>query len=134
MTWLSLLNFFAAPLRRPGVGRASSRFAVSSLQDNLQSIRNSVSVPQITHLPQSQSPNVVAKENLYQKTTLLSALKDWRRRTADELQQPIYTILSNNLLETIATYKPTKIEQLGLLAGFGNFKLKKYGKKILDVV
>ncbi|RYH28625.1 hypothetical protein EON65_11495 [archaeon] len=134
MIWLSVFKFFAAPLRHPGSVRRSSRFAVSSLQDNLQSMRHSASVPSATTLPPIQQQNTVAKENLYKKATLLSELKDWRRRTADELQQPIYTILSNNLLETIATYKPTKLEQLSLLAGFGDFKLKKYGKKVLDVV
>lgn len=135
MIWLSVLKFFVTPLRRPGGAKASSQFAVSSLQDNLQSIRNSVAVPSTTtSLPPIQRQNAVAKENLYQKTTLLGELKDWRRRTADELQQPIFTILPNNLLETIAKYKPTKLEQLSLLAGFGNFKLKKYGKKILDVL
>eukprot|EP00981_Chlorochromonas_danica_P000606 scaffold139_cov260-Ochromonas_danica.AAC.3 len=65
---------------------------------------------------------------------LLTELKDWRRRAADELQRPLYQILSNHLLETIATKRPSSMEHLSLLPGIGTFKLNRYGKSILEIV
>lgn len=65
---------------------------------------------------------------------LLQELQDWRRRTADELQRPIYMIASNQLLETIAKRKPKDLEHLSLLSGFGKFKVQKYGPMIVDIV
>jgi len=65
---------------------------------------------------------------------LLQELKDWRRRTADELQQPIYRIMNNQLLENISKHRPIDAIQLSLLPGIGPFKLAKYGPKIVELV
>jgi hypothetical protein len=61
-------------------------------------------------------------------------LKDWRKRTADELQKPVYQVVNNQLLENIVRYKPMSTEQLSLMSGVGRFTLNRYGKKILDIV
>ncbi len=66
--------------------------------------------------------------------TLLKELKDWRRRTADELQQPVYRIMNNQLLENIATQKPNDAIQLSMLPGIGPFKLNKFGPMIVEIV
>lgn len=65
---------------------------------------------------------------------LLSALKDWRKRTADELQRPIYRILPNQVLEDVARLKPRTVEQLGTMGGVGPYTLRQYGKRVIDVV
>lgn len=62
------------------------------------------------------------------------ALKDWRKKTADELQRPIYRIMSNQLLEDVARLKPRTTEQLSSLSGVGPYALRQYGKRILAVV
>lgn len=66
--------------------------------------------------------------------SLLSALKDWRKRTADELQRPIYRILPNQVLEDVARLKPRTVEQLGTMGGVGPYTLRQYGKRVIDVV
>lgn len=65
---------------------------------------------------------------------LLKALKDWRKRTADELQRPIFRIMSNQLLEDIARLKPRTVDHLSVMNGVGPFTLRQYGRKVLDIV
>lgn len=64
----------------------------------------------------------------------MKELKDWRRRTADELQQPVYRIMNNQLLENISTQKPYDAIQLSMLPGIGPFKLNKFGPMIVEIV
>ena len=66
--------------------------------------------------------------------SLSRELRDWRRRTADELQRPIYRILSNDVIDSIVSLKPRNRDQLSLLSGIGPAKLKQYGQKILTIV
>lgn len=69
-----------------------------------------------------------------QGDNLLRALKDWRKRTADELQRPIYRVMSNQLLEDIARLKPRTVDNLAALNGVGPFTLRQYGKKVIALV
>jgi chromosomal replication initiation ATPase DnaA len=66
--------------------------------------------------------------NLYQD------LKDWRKRTADELQKPLFQVMNNKLIETITVQKPSTLEQLSVLSGVGPKTLQKYGRIVLDMV
>lgn len=65
---------------------------------------------------------------------LLRALKDWRKRIADELQRPIYQVMSNQLLEDIARFRPRTVDQLSALNGVGPFTRRQYGKRVIGVV
>jgi ribonuclease D len=65
---------------------------------------------------------------------LMEDLKDWRKRTADELQRPIYKVLTNQLLEDIVRMKPRTVQQLSFMNGVGPFKLRQYGKKIINII
>lgn len=67
-------------------------------------------------------------------STLFQDLKDWRKRTAEELQQPLFQILSNNAIEAIAVQRPTDLFNLAGISGIGPKKLKKYGRPILNFV
>jgi hypothetical protein len=67
-------------------------------------------------------------------TTLFQDLKDWRKRTAEELQQPVFQILNNKLIEAIAVQRPANLVGLAELSGIGPKKLKKYGRTILNLV
>jgi ribonuclease D len=68
------------------------------------------------------------KANLYQE------LSFWRKRTADELQKPLYKILPNKVLESITISKPSNISQLNMVPGMGPVKLKQFGNQILKIV
>jgi hypothetical protein len=65
---------------------------------------------------------------------LQDALRSWRKRTADEMQQPIYRVMNNQLLQSVAVSKPRSKEQLALLHGVGRYTLNRYGNMILDIV
>jgi ATP-dependent DNA helicase PIF1 len=67
-------------------------------------------------------------------TTLFQDLKDWRKRTAEELQKPIFLILSNSLIEEVAIKRPKDLAELSELSGIGPKKLLKYGRTILNLV
>lgn len=84
-----------------------------------------LSSQEITRSPPSNNNNYVP---------LLLALKDWRKRTADELQRPIFRIMTNQVLEDVARLKPRTVEQLGTMGGIGPYTLRQYGKRVIDVV
>lgn len=108
--------------------RRDSTFSSSSptfITDKLPQVQSNKEIPKFAE----QLPS---KQQL--EDQLLRDLIDWRRRTADELQRPIYMIASNQLLETIAKRKPKDLEHLSLLSGFGKFKVQKYGSMIIEIV
>jgi ATP-dependent DNA helicase RecQ len=66
--------------------------------------------------------------------SLFEALRAWRRRTADELGVPLYVVLHDSTLKSIAARKPVTLAELSEIAGIGARKLETYGPIILDVV
>mmetsp|Transcript_16852 Transcript_16852/g.37415 ORF Transcript_16852/g.37415 Transcript_16852/m.37415 type:complete len:625 (+) Transcript_16852:202-2076(+) len=68
------------------------------------------------------------------QTNLYQELKSWRKRTADELQKPLYQIMNNKLLEDITIRRPNNLDQLSVLSGVGPKTLTKFGRNILDIV
>lgn len=67
-------------------------------------------------------------------TNLQKALWLWRRRLAEQLGQPPYVVMTNELMLNIACARPQTLEELGLLAGMGSQRLQHYGAAILDIV
>ncbi len=68
------------------------------------------------------------------KTMLNQELKDWRKKTADEIMKPIYMVLSNKVMDVVSVRKPASMRELGEIAGFGPVKLKTYGPSIVQIV
>ncbi len=61
-------------------------------------------------------------------------LKNWRDKTCNEQDLPIYLVANNNSLKEIATYLPRTTQHLQLISGFGKAKAEKYGGEILEIV
>ncbi|MGB4770856.1 MAG: helix-turn-helix domain-containing protein [Chitinophagaceae bacterium] len=61
-------------------------------------------------------------------------LKNWRDKTCNEQDLPIYLVANNNSLKEIATYLPKYVQDLQLISGFGKAKSEKYGAEILEMV
>jgi uncharacterized protein YpbB len=61
-------------------------------------------------------------------------LKNWRDKTCNEQNLPIYLVANNNSLKEIASYLPQTTQHLQLLSGFGKAKAEKYGGEILEMV
>lgn len=67
-------------------------------------------------------------------TSLQKALWNWRRRTAEQMGQPPYVIMSNELMLRIAETRPRDEASLAALPGMGAQRLENYGPTILDLV
>lgn len=65
---------------------------------------------------------------------LFSALKAWRKQTAQEASVPAYTVFPDVTLRQIALDRPTSRQQLAQVKGVGGVKLGRYGQQVLDIV
>jgi DNA helicase II / ATP-dependent DNA helicase PcrA len=65
---------------------------------------------------------------------LLLQLKDWRLRTAKEMNVPAYVVFTDNTLVAIAELLPTDDAALVAIPGIGARKLEQFGPDVLDLV
>ena len=65
---------------------------------------------------------------------LLSRLKNSRRDIAELENVPAYIIVSDATLLEMATYLPQSLDELRLISGFGDVKLARYGRELLQPV
>lgn len=65
---------------------------------------------------------------------LFEALRQLRKKLADQLAIPAYIVLSDKTLHLLALKKPGNIEAFGEISGIGEFKKEKYGKDFLAVI
>ena len=66
--------------------------------------------------------------------TLISMLKDLRKKTAKEKNLPPYVLFQDPSLKEMATTYPTTKEELAHIAGVGMGKVQKFGKPFLDLI
>lgn len=69
-----------------------------------------------------------------ENAALFEALRELRKRLADEEALPAYIVLSDKVLHLLSTSRPTTIEQFGNISGIGEYKKKKYGKDFVDLI
>ena len=67
-------------------------------------------------------------------TALQKALWLWRRRLAEDLGQPPYIVMSNELMLQIAEMRPSSLEALATLPGMGAQRMEHYGPTIIDLI
>lgn len=65
---------------------------------------------------------------------LFEALRQLRKKLADQLAIPAYIVLSDKTLHLLALKKPDDMEAFGEISGIGEFKKEKYGKDFLAVI
>ncbi len=65
---------------------------------------------------------------------LFEALRQLRKRCADEEGFPPYIVFSDKVLHALATQKPTTLEAFGYIPGIGDHKRQKYGTRFLAVI
>lgn len=61
-------------------------------------------------------------------------LKEWRTNKAEKLQQKNYMICHNSELIDLAMYKPSTLDELQQIKGFGPQKAEKFGDDILAIL
>lgn len=84
--------------------------------------------------PTLEEPAQAPGEDAVHYTALQKALWLWRRRVAEQLGQPPYVVMRNELLLQIAETRPQTLEELAALPGMGAQRLQHYGETILDLV
>ena len=65
---------------------------------------------------------------------LFEELRALRKQLADAQGFPAYIVLSDKVLHSLATLKPTTIEAFGMISGIGEFKKNKYGEEFIKVI
>ena len=65
---------------------------------------------------------------------LFEALRELRKRLADEEALPAYIVLSDKVLHLLSTSRPTTIEEFGNISGIGEYKKKIYGKEFVNLI
>ena len=65
---------------------------------------------------------------------LFEALRELRKRLADEEALQAYIVLSDIVLHLLSTSRPTTIEEFGNISGIGEYKKKKYGKEFVNLI
>jgi len=65
---------------------------------------------------------------------MFDTLKQWRVIKAKELRLPSFMIFNNAELVTVSKIKPQHVADLSLIKGFGEQKITKFGKELLDII
>ena len=65
---------------------------------------------------------------------LFEALRGLRTQCANEEGFPPYIIFSDKVLHSLATIKPTTLEQFGFISGIGEHKKQKYGTRFVALI
>ncbi|MCK4413816.1 MAG: HRDC domain-containing protein [Candidatus Eisenbacteria sp.] len=65
---------------------------------------------------------------------LFQTLREWRAKEADARGIPAFLILTNWQFAEICRARPTTLAALGAIDGIGPSRLKKYGRKVLEIV
>jgi ATP-dependent DNA helicase RecQ len=65
---------------------------------------------------------------------LFEALRELRRRLAEERQVPPYIIFNDSTLRQLAAVRPSSLERMRLVSGVGDTKLRDFGARFLQVL
>ena len=65
---------------------------------------------------------------------LFEALRQLRTKCAEEEGFPPYIVFSDKVLHSLATIKPTSLDQFGNISGIGEHKKLKYGTRFVEVI
>ena len=65
---------------------------------------------------------------------LFAKLRDWRKRTSETEGIPVYAVLTNEQLASIAAKRPGSLAEVKAIEGVGEAKAGKYGEGVLAVV
>lgn len=112
-------------------GRATAQLVVIRREETKETAAGKRSRKHKTAIPHKELPlDLPNTEN----SDLFEALRELRKRLADEEVLPAYIILSDKVLHLLSTSRPTTIEEFGNISGIGEYKKKKYGKQFVDLI
>jgi len=65
---------------------------------------------------------------------LFQRLKEWRKMEAEKNGMPVFIVATNRELLELVRLKPTTLEGVKQIRGFGRKKLERYGKPVLKLM
>lgn len=83
---------------------------------------------------QQELPMQYSNAGKTEDTDLFRVLRKLRQNIAEENNWPAYVVMSDKTLHTLATEKPTTLNAFSNIYGIGEYKLKTYGKRFVDVI
>jgi ATP-dependent DNA helicase RecQ len=72
--------------------------------------------------------------SMLEDKNLFEALRKYRLQLSREQKVPPYIILSDKVLHSLATIKPTNIEAFGNISGIGEYKKNMYGLGFITLI
>jgi superfamily II DNA helicase RecQ len=69
-----------------------------------------------------------------QEESLFQSLREWRAGEARKLGMPPYIVATDKVLRAVAQKRPTSVEDLRQIPGFGPAKTAKYGAGVVELV
>lgn len=83
---------------------------------------------------QQELPMQYSNTSKAEDSDLFKILRKLRQNIAEENNWPAYVVMSDKTLHALATEKPTTLNAFGNIYGIGEYKLKTYGKRFVDVI
>lgn len=90
--------------------------------------RNTVQVVKV------KDTSKVGDELLSENQDLFDALRDLRKKLADEQGFPPYIILSDKVLYLLCQIRPVTLDAFGMISGIGEYKKQKYGEAFIRLI
>lgn len=85
-------------------------------------------------LEQQELPMQYSNAGKTEDPELFRVLRKLRQNIAEENNWPAYVVMSDKTLHALATEKPTTLNAFSNIYGIGEYKLKTYGKRFVDVI
>lgn len=126
-------NFLSVDLDRFGALRLEEQCrALLRGEDSIAFRRDPVAKPAAKVARSSKAAKAALAGDI--DLPLYDALRDCRRKLAEEQQVPPYVIFHNATLEDMCRLQPRSLLELGLVSGVGGRKLERYGPAFLAVL
>ncbi len=119
-------------LRNKFIDKTDDQYATLKLNEKSWKILKGES--QIKLVLKKEKAQIIDEEELAYDKGLMQELKSLRLDMADRENVPAYAIVADNSLVELATYLPHSFDELKQIAGFGDYKVGRYGAGFLDVV
>jgi ribonuclease D len=88
--------------------------------------------PPKDELPRREPAPPVAERD--RKKRLQKGLSRWRKKAAAEREVDPQVVLPGHCLADVVAKMPASAEELGAISGFGDFRVERYGERILELV
>ncbi len=83
---------------------------------------------------QTQKKKELLSELNDEQTWRFDQLRAWRKAKSQELDTPAFIIFSDKTLRDLAAKKPTEIDALQYVYGFGPAKISQFGEEIVEIL